>query len=113
MSLASRLIAGVLLSLPGCENLVVIRMAPDGATGCREHADLLAAPAAPAATLDALANLFTQQFNREDIAIVESVQRGLGSLGYDQGRYVVDDTESWFSESGLHRFHSQVLRALK
>ena len=51
-------------------------------------------------------------FNREDIALVESVQRGLGSLGYDQGRYVADPEGSWFSESALHRFHSQILEDL-
>jgi choline monooxygenase len=51
-------------------------------------------------------------FNQEDIALVESVQRGLESLGYDQGRYVADPAESWFTESGLHRFHSQILEAL-
>ena len=39
-------------------------------------------------------------------------QRGLASLGYDQGRYVADRAESWFSESVLHRFHRQVLEAL-
>ena len=49
----------------------------------------------------------------EDIAIVESVHRGLGSLGYDQGRYVADDGDNWYSESGLHRFHQQILAALE
>ena len=48
----------------------------------------------------------------EDVAIVESVQRGLSSLGYDQGRYVVDKQDGWYSESALHRFHMQILQAL-
>jgi len=52
-------------------------------------------------------------FNQEDIAIVESVQRGMSSLGYDQGRYVCDPAESWFSETLLHGFHLQVLEALE
>jgi len=101
-----------LLSLPGCENLVVIRMAPDGPDRCREHADLLAAPHAPAPRLDAVRQLFAEQFNVEDIAIVESVHRGLQSLGYDQGRYVVDAEGGWYSESGLHQFHCRILEAL-
>lgn len=102
-----------LLSLPGCENLVVIRMAPDGAERCREHVDLLAAPDVPAGRLEALRKLFADQFNAEDIAIVESVHRGLKSLGYDQGRYVADDRGGWYSEAGLHRFHRQVLDAIE
>lgn len=102
-----------MLSLPGCENLVVIRMAADGPGRCREHADLLAAPNAPAEPLQAVRKLFAEQFNAEDIAIVESVHRGLQSLGYDQGRYVVDEDDGWYSESALHRFHRQVLEALE
>jgi len=62
--------------------------------------------------LEVIKSLFAEMFNQEDIALVESVQRGLESLGYDQGRYVADPAESWFTESGLHRFHSQILEAL-
>ena len=102
-----------LLSLPGCENLIVIRMAPAGAESCREHVDILTPGGRVSPELEAIADLFTTQFNAEDIRIVESVQRGLRSRGYDQGRYVVDEHESWYSESGLHRFHRQVLVALK
>jgi choline monooxygenase len=101
-----------MLSLPGCANLVVIRMAADGPERCLERVDLLAEPNAEASVLKALKSLFADQFNAEDIAIVESVHRGLKSLGYDQGRYVVDEADGWYSESGLHRFHQQVLQAL-
>ena len=51
--------------------------------------------------------------SREDVAIVESVHRGMSSLGYDQSRYVVDRNDDWYSESGLHRFHRQILKALE
>lgn len=101
------------LSLPGCDNLIVIRMAADGPDSCREHADLLAVPGESPTTLEAIKNLFAKQFNQEDIAIVESVHRGLNSLGYDQGRYVVDKKDTWYSESGLHRFHQLILDALE
>jgi len=101
-----------LLSLPGCENLIVIRMAPDGPEACHEHVDLLTNNAEISSTVEALRELFADQFNAEDIALVESVQRGLKSLGYDQGRYVVDQQDDWYSESGLHKFHRLVLAAL-
>jgi len=56
--------------------------------------------------------LFAEMFNQEDIALVQSVQKGLASLGYDQGRYVAPPEGGWFSESGLHWFHSQIAEAL-
>ena len=86
-----------ILSLPGSKNLLVLRMAPNG-------------PVDP--KLDAVKELFMDNFNQEDIAIVESVQRGISSLGFDQGRYVCDPDDSWFSEVPLHTFHTQVLEAL-
>lgn len=101
-----------MLSQPGSENLIVIRMAPHGPTTCLERVDILTPGGASSTNLEAVKSLFSENFNLEDIAIVESVQRGLQSLGYDQGRYVIDDQDAWYSESGLHRFHLQILEAL-
>lgn len=63
--------------------------------------------------MKAVISLFAETFNREDISLVENVQRGLASRGYDQGRYIADAADSWFSESALHRFHRQILDALQ
>jgi choline monooxygenase len=102
-----------MLSLPGSEHLIVLRMMPDGPNRCRERADIYAPACGSTPNLDVVKRLFAEKFNREDVAIVENVYRGLSSLGYDQGRYVVDKSDGWYSESGLHRFHLQVLRALE
>ena len=102
-----------MLSLPGSTNLIVLRMAPNGVGRCAERVDVYAPPGEPAPNLVAVKNLFMDMFNVEDIAIVESVQRGLSSLGFDQGRYVCDAAESWLSETLLHGFHKQVLEALE
>lgn len=102
-----------MLSLPGSENLIVLRMAPNGVGACAERVDIYAPPGEPEPNLVAVKNLFMDMFNVEDIGIVESVQRGLSSLGFDQGRYVCDAAESWFSETLLHGFHKQVLEALE
>jgi len=102
-----------LLSLPGASQLIVLRIAPDGPGKSLEHADIYSPKDGDEPNLEAVKSLFAEMFNREDIALVQSVQRGLGSLGYDQGRYVADTEESWFSESGLHRFHRQILDALE
>ncbi len=101
-----------MLSLPGCQNLVVIRMAPNGPDRCRERVDILSVNGNISPELEAIMGLFADEFNVEDIAIVESVHRGLGSLGYDQGRYVADRGDSWYSEAGLHCFHQKILAAL-
>ena len=101
-----------LLSLPGASQLIVLRIEPDGTGKSQEHVDIYSPKEAEGPNLEAVKSLFAEMFNREDIALVQSVQRGLGSLGYDQGRYVADTGDSWFSESGLYRFHSQILHAL-
>ena len=101
-----------MLSLPGSEHLIVLRMAPDGPDRCRERADIYAPAGGLPKNFAVIRRLFAEMFNREDVAIVESVQRGMSSLGYDQSRYVVDRNDDWYSESGLHRFHRQILKAL-
>ena len=42
----------------------------------------------------------------EDKAICESVHRGLKSLGYRQGRFIVDAGRSHISEPGVHHFQT-------
>ncbi len=101
-----------LLSLPGSPQLIVLRMSPDGPGRCLERADIYCPPNLESPELEAVISLFAETFNQEDIALVESVQRGLASLGYDQGRYVADAANSWFSESALHHFHRQIVAAL-
>jgi len=101
-----------LLSLPGSAHLILLRMTPQSPGRCLERADILAPAGEPSPNLVQVKQLFAETFNPQDIAIVESVQQGLASLGYDQGRYVVDRGDSWFSESALHRFHRQVAAAV-
>lgn len=55
---------------------------------------------------------FVDVVRNEDIPLVESVQRGLHSMGYSQGRFVVDEERSYFSEHAVHDFQRKVLRAL-
>ena len=55
---------------------------------------------------------FVDVVREEDIPIVESVQRGLHSRGYSQGRFMVDDAGTGMSEHAVHDFQLKVLRAL-
>ncbi len=47
----------------------------------------------------------------EDIALVESVQRGMNTPAFQQGRIVYDPSGSGKSEHALHHFHGLVLKA--
>jgi len=48
----------------------------------------------------------------EDISLCESVQRGLKSLGYNQGRFIVDEGLTELSEHAVHHFQTMVSEAL-
>ena len=48
----------------------------------------------------------------EDIGLCESVQRGLKSLGYNQGRFIVDEDLTELSEHAVHHFQRMVAEAL-
>ena len=60
----------------------------------------------------ARADYINETLNPEDIAICESVQRGLRSASYDQGAYMIDPDRSGEDEHALHRFHRLVMSAL-
>ena len=48
----------------------------------------------------------------EDISLCESVQKGLHSRGYNQGRFIVDEGLTELSEHAVHHFQSMVANAL-
>ena len=56
---------------------------------------------------------FVDVVREEDVPICESVQRGLHSLGYTQGRFIADPGRSHFSEHAVHAFQAKVLDALR
>lgn len=55
---------------------------------------------------------FVDGVRDEDIPLCETVQKGLHSVGYTQGRFVVNEKRSYFSEHGVHDFQKKVLQAL-
>ncbi len=87
--------------LPG--RLQTNRVLPLGIDRCRVDFDYFYAPDVPAAArLDD--QRFSDEVQREDVAICEAVQRGLASGSYVAGRLNARQ------ESGLWRFH-ELLRA--
>ena len=55
---------------------------------------------------------FVHVVRLEDIPICESVQRGLHSKGYAQGRLIVDEDRTYVSGHAVHDFQRQVAMAL-
>ncbi|MGH6717804.1 MAG: aromatic ring-hydroxylating oxygenase subunit alpha [Alphaproteobacteria bacterium] len=49
----------------------------------------------------------------EDVALCESVHRGLASRGYGQGRFIADAQGTEMSENAVHHFHRLVARAIE
>ena len=58
-------------------------------------------------------NYFAQILGPEDVGLVEDVQIGLHSLGYHQGRIMVDAERSQISEHALHHFQNLVMTEMK
>jgi len=97
---------------PGEGNLAVLNMIPAGPEKTIEHLDFYLPTKEPSEQQRAAIDWWVKVFRPEDIALVESVQRGLRSRGYSQGRYVVNDEHPEFNEVGVHQFHRLVLKAL-
>lgn len=55
---------------------------------------------------------FVNVVRDEDIPLVESVQRGLHSRGYSQGRLIANRDRAYYSEHAVHDFQKKVLHAL-
>lgn len=66
-----------------------------------------------AAKQEILSSWLDNDTNAEDVALCEAVQRGLGSLGYDRGRFIVNRGRTETSEHSVHHFHRLVADALR
>ncbi len=97
---------------PGEPNLSVLQMNPDGPETCIEYQDWFTLEGE---LTDQLADAIAYQkdvLQPEDIGLCESVQRGLKSLGYNQGRFIVDEGLTELSEHAVHHFQTMVAQAL-
>ncbi len=93
-------------------NLTVFHHVPDGPEKTQQETEWYFADKTPTAEEQEVIH-FVNIVREEDIPICESVQRGLHSQGYQQGRFIVDRDRTYVSEHAVHDFQLNVIRALK
>lgn len=102
-----------LLRYPGRGNFMVWRFIPVSAEETIEEFDFFYESATPSEMeMDAIRYIDTV-LQPEDIGLVESVQRGMRTPAFEQGRFMVDPAGSGLSEHAVHSFHGQILDAYR
>jgi len=100
-----------LMRYPGRSSIIVLNIIPIGPDRTLETYDFfLKTPDADPMELDAIRYL-DEVLQVEDIGLVESVQRGMNTPAFTQGRIVNDPDGSGKSEHAVHHFHGLVLDA--
>lgn len=102
-----------LLRYPGRGNFMVFQILPAGAERTLETWDFyLETPELNDAEVQAV-RYVDEVLQQQDISLVESVQRGMNTPAFNQGRIVYDPAGSGLSEHGVHHFHGLVLEAYR
>lgn len=102
-----------LLRYPGRGNFMVLQVLPDGPDHCTEIWDFYLEDTDLTAGEIESVKYIDEVLQVQDIEIVESVQRGMATPAFDQGRIVFDPEGSGLSEHGVHHFHGLVLDAYR
>ncbi len=101
-----------LMRYPGRGNFMAWRFYPVSATETYEVFDFFLETAEPNDDEKEAIQFIDEVLQPEDIALVESVQRGMRTPAFEQGRYMADpDESSGLSEHAVHHFHSMLLQA--
>jgi choline monooxygenase len=100
-----------IMRYPGRSSMIILNIIPMGPDRTLETYDFfLETPEPNEMELDAIRYL-DEVLQVEDISLVESVQRGMNTPAFTQGRIVNDPTGSGKSEHAVHHFHGLVLDA--
>ena len=93
-------------------NLTVFHHVPEAVESCRQETEWYFPNTEPTSAEREVID-FVNEVRQEDIPICESVQRGLHSHGYGQGKLIVDPARSYVSEHAVHDFQYKILQALE
>ena len=100
-----------LMRYPGRSSMIVMNVLPVAEDRTFETYDFfLETPEPDAPERDAIRYL-DEVLQAEDIALCETVQKGMASPAFTQGRIVADPDGSGLSEHAMHHFHGLVLDA--
>lgn len=100
-----------LLRYPGEGNMMVINIVPIDEETTFETYDFFFLGSEPTEGQWEAIKYVDEVLQREDIDLVESVQRGMNTPAFDKGRYMVDPEGGGMSEHGVHHFHQLLLAA--
>ena len=102
-----------LMRYPGRGNFSVMQMVPAGPERTLETIDFyLETDELTEADIESI-RYIDEVLQPEDVALVESVQRGMRTPAFTQGHLVCDPGGSGLSEHGVHHFHGLVLDAYR
>ena len=100
-----------LMRYPGRGNFMVWRFYPVSAEETYEEFDFFYETPEPNESEQEAIRFIDDVLQPEDIGLVESVQRGMNTPAFEQGRFLVDPKVSGMSEHAVHHFHGLVLDA--
>jgi choline monooxygenase len=100
-----------LMRYPGRGSMIVLNIIPMGPDRTLETYDFFLETPEPDETEKTAIHYLDSVLQVEDIALVESVQQGMATPAFQQGRIVHDPGGSGKSEHALHHFHGLVLDA--
>lgn len=98
-----------LTSQPGEPNLSVLQMSPATAERRIEYQDWFTLGGNMTKQLKDAIDYQKDLLQHEDIGLCPSVQKGLKSKGYNQGRFIVDQDLTELSEHAVHHFQRMVM----
>ncbi len=102
-----------LMRYPGRGNFMVWRFYPVGPEETYEVFDFFFETAQPNEAEQEAIKFIDNVLQPEDIGLVESVQRGMQTPAFEQGRYLIDPSGSGMSEHAVHHFHGLILDAYR
>lgn len=100
-----------LMRYPGRSSMIVLNIIPAGPDRTLETYDFYMETPEPTEAEKETIRYLDEVLQAEDISIVESVQRGMNTPAFTQGRIVNDPDGSGQSEHAVHHFHGLVLDA--
>ena len=98
-----------LMRYPGRGNFIVMHIIPAGVERTLETYDFFFETAEPNDSERQAIRYIDEVLQAEDISLVESVQRGMRTPAFTQGRIVHDPNGSGKSEHAVHHFHGLLL----